>query len=78
MDVLITRSTAVGGVHLEVGETHDLSEKDAVTLISMGKAVDAADAPACPPTPPKPKAKKPKKAKPVIEEIEEEEDDGAE
>ena len=78
MDVLITRSTAVGGVHLEAGETHDLSEKDAVTLISMGKAVDAADAPACPPTPPKPKAKKPKKAKPVIEEIEEEEDDGAE
>ena len=77
MEVLITRSTAVGGVHLEVGETHDLSEKDAVTLISMGKAVDAADAPACPPTPPKPKAKKPKKAKPVIEEIEEE-DDGAE
>ena len=78
MDVLITRSTAVGGVHLEAGETHDLSEKDAVTLISMGKAVDAADAPACPPTPPKPKAKKPKKAKPVIEEIEEEEEDGAE
>ena len=78
MEVLITRSTAVGGVHLEVGETHDLSEKDAVTLISMGKAVDAADAPACPPTPPKPKAKKPKKAKPVIEEIEEEEEDGAE
>ena len=77
MDVLITRSTAVGGVHLEAGETHDLSEKDAITLISMGKAVDAADAPACPPTPPKPKAKKPKKAKPVIEEIEEEEDDGA-
>ncbi|MAK37831.1 MAG: hypothetical protein CMC15_16855 [Flavobacteriaceae bacterium] len=77
MDVLITRSTAVGGVHLEAGETHDLSEKDAITLISMGKAVDAADAPACPPTPPKPKAKKPKKAKPVIEEIEEEED-GAE
>ena len=78
MEVLITRSTAVGGVHLEAGETHDLSEKDAVTLVSMGKAVDAADAPACPPTPPKPKAKKPKKAKPVIEEIEEEEDDGAE
>ena len=78
MEVLITRSTAVGGVHLEAGETHDLSEKDAVTLISMGKAVDAADAPACPPTPPKPKAKKPKKAKPVIEEIEEEEEDGAE
>jgi len=78
MEVLITRSTAVGGVHLEEGETHDLSEKDAVTLISMGKAVDAADAPACPPTPPtppKPKAKKPKKAKPVIEEIEEEEED---
>ena len=76
MEVLITRSTAVGGVHLEAGETHDLSDKDAVTLINMGKAVDAAEAPACPPTPPKPKAKKPKKAKPVIEELEE--DDGAE
>ena len=76
MDVLITRSTAVGGVHLEAGETHDLSDKDAVTLINMGKAVEASEAPACPPTPPKPKAKKPKKAK-VIEEIEEE-DDGAE
>ena len=76
MEVFITRSTAVGGVHLEAGETHDLSDKDAVTLINMGKAVDAAEAPACPPTPPKPKAKKPKKAKPVIEELEE--DDGAE
>ena len=65
MDVLITRSTAVGGVHLEAGETHDLSEKDAVTLINMGKAVDAAEAPACPP---KPKAKKAKKAKVVVEE----------
>ena len=68
MDVLITRSTAVGGVHLEAGETHDLSEKDAVTLINMGKAVDAAEAPACPPTPPK--AKKAKKAKVVVEETE--------
>ena len=76
MEVLITRSTAVGGVHLEAGETHDLSDKDAVTLMNMGKAVEASKAPACPPTPPK--AKKAKKAKPVIEEIEEEEDDGAE
>ena len=76
MEVFITRSTAVGGVHLEAGETHDLSDKDAVTLINMGKAVEASKAPACPPTPPKPKAKKPKKAKPVIEELEE--DDGAE
>ena len=67
MEVLITRSTAVGGVHLEAGETHDLSEKDAATLINMGKAVDAAEAPACPPTPPK--AKKAKKAK-VLEEVE--------
>ena len=74
MEVLITRSTAVGGVHLGEGETHDLSDKDAVTLMNMGKAVKASDAPACPPTPPKPKAKKPKKAAVVIEQ----EDDGAE
>ena len=74
MEVLITRSTAVGGVHLGEGETHDLSDKDAVTLMNMGKAVKASDAPACPPTPPKPKAKKPKKSAVVIEQ----EDDGAE
>lgn len=74
MEVLITRSTAVGGVHLGEGETHDLSDKDAVTLMNMGKAVKASDAPACPPTPPKPKAKKPKKSAVVIEQ----EDDDAE
>ena len=68
MEVLIKRSTAVGGVHLEAGETHDLSDKDAVTLIHMGKAVEASEAPACPPTPPK--AKKAKKAKVVVEETE--------
>ena len=73
MEVFITRSTAVGGVHLEAGETHDLSDKDAVTLMNMGKAVDAAEAPACPP---KPKAKKAKKAKVVVEETET--DDGTE
>ena len=73
MDVLITRSTAVGGVHLEAGETHDLSDKDAVTLIHMGKAVEASEAPACPP---KTKAKKAKKAKVVVEETET--DDGTE
>ena len=64
MEVFITRSTAVGGVHLEAGETHDLSDKDAVTLMNMGKAVKATAAPACPPAPPKaktaPKAKKSK------------------
>ena len=59
MDVLITRSTAVKGQHLEAGETHSLANADAATLISMGKAVKAADAPACPPKP-KAKAKKPK------------------
>ena len=75
MEVLITRSTAVGGVHLGEGETHDLSDKDAVTLMNMGKAVKASDAPACPPTPPKAKAKKPKKAAVIIDEVEE---DGAE
>ena len=68
MDVLITRSTAVGGVHLEAGETHDLSEKDAVTLMNMGKAVEASEAPACPPTPPK--AKKAKKSKVILEDTE--------
>jgi hypothetical protein len=68
MEVLITRSTAVGGVHLEAGENHDLSDKDAVTLITMGKAVEASEAPACPPTPPK--AKKAKKTKVVVEETE--------
>ena len=73
MEVFITRSTAVGGVHLEAGETHDLSDKDAVTLINMGKAVEDSEAPACPP---KPKAKKAKKAKVVVEETET--DDGTE
>ena len=73
MDVLITRSTAVGGVHLEAGETHDLSDKDAVTLMNMGKAVEASEAPACPP---KTKAKKAKKSKVVVEETET--DDGTE
>ena len=67
MDVLITRSTAVKGQHLEAGETHSLTNADAATLISMGKAVKAADAPACPPTPPKAKAKKPKAVKDVAE-----------
>ena len=73
MDVLITRSTAVGGVHLEAGETHDLSEKDAVTLMNMGKAVEASEAHACPP---KTKAKKAKKSKVVVEETDT--DDGIE
>ena len=71
MEVLITRSTAVGGVHLEAGETHDLSDKDATTLVAMGKAINSVDAPACPPTPPKPKAKKPKKPAVVIDDVEE-------
>ena len=43
MKVLITRSTAVGGVHLEAGETHDLSDKDALTLMNMGKATEAVE-----------------------------------
>ena len=73
MEVFITRSTAVGGVHLEAGETHDLSDKDAVTLINMGKAVEASEAPACPP---KTKAKKAKKSKVVVEETDT--DDGIE
>ena len=57
-------------IYEEVGK--DVSEKDASTLIAMGKAREATAedeaAPACPPTPPaaKPKAKK---VKSILEEV---------
>ena len=73
MKIFTTRSVIASGQALEAGLIYDVSEKDANTLITMGKAVDAAEAPACPP---KPKAKKAKKAKVVVEETET--DDGTE
>ena len=72
MKIFTTRSVIASGQALEAGLIYDVSEKDANTLITMGKAVDAAEAPACPPTPPK--AKKAKKAKVVVEETEIEND----
>ena len=73
MKIFTTRSVIASGQALEAGLIYDVSEKDANTLITMGKAVDAAEAPACPP---KTKAKKAKKAKVVVEETET--DDGTE
>jgi len=73
MKIFTTRSVIASGQALEAGLIYDVSEKDANTLITMGKAVDAAEAPACPP---KPKAKKAKKSKVVVEETET--DDGTE
>jgi len=70
MKVLITRSTAVKGVHHEEGEICELSDGDANALIGRNRAREATaedEAPACPPTPPaKTKAKK---VKPILEEI---------
>ena len=73
MKVLITRSTAVKGVHHEEGEICELSDGDANALIGRNRAREATaedEAPACPPTA-KPKAKK---VKPILEEVQ----DGAE
>jgi|SaaInlV_130m_DNA_3_1039695.scaffolds.fasta_scaffold00035_94 hypothetical protein len=39
--VTITRNTAAGGFDLKSGQTVELSEEDALTLIRMGKAVPA-------------------------------------
>ena len=78
MKIFTTRSVLASGQALEAGSVYDVSEKDASTLIAMGKAREAttedeAPAPACPPTPPaaKPKAKK---VKSILEEVQ----DGAE
>ena len=73
MKVLITRSTAVKGVHHEEGEICELSDGDANELIKRNRAREATaedEAPACPPTPPaaKPKAKK---VKSILEEVQE-------
>ena len=69
MKVLITRSTAVKGVHHEEGEICELSDGDANALIGRNRAREATTedeaAPACPPTA-KPKAKK---VKPILDEV---------
>ena len=71
MKIFTTRGVIASGQALEAGSVYDVSEKDASTLIAMGKAREATaedEAPACPPTPPaaKPKAKK---VKPILEEV---------
>ena len=76
MKIFTTRGVIASGQALEAGSVYDVSEKDASTLIAMGKAREATaedEAPACPPTPPaaKPKAKK---VKSILEEVQ----DGAE
>ena len=69
MKVLITRSTAVKGVHHEEGEICELSDGDANALIGRNRAREATTedeaAPACPPTA-KPKTKK---VKPILDEV---------
>tara|TARA_R100000655_G_scaffold44_2_gene235 strand:- start:8393 stop:8614 length:222 start_codon:yes stop_codon:yes gene_type:complete len=67
MKVLLTRSTAVKGEHLEAGLVHEVDDAIGVSLINQGRGTEATDGEACPPTPPK--AKKAKKAK-VLEEVE--------
>jgi hypothetical protein len=71
MKIFTTRSVIASGQALEAGSVYDVSDKDASTLIAMGKAREATtedEAPACPPTPPaaKPKAKK---VKSILEEV---------
>ena len=73
MKIFTTRGVIASGQALEAGSVYDVSEKDASTLIAMGKAREATaedEAPACPPTPPaaKPKAKK---VKSILEEVQE-------
>ena len=74
MKIFTTRAVLASGQALEAGSVYDVSEKDASTLIAMGKAREATAedeaAPACPPTPPaaKPKAKK---VKSILEEAQE-------
>ena len=71
MKIITTRGVIASGQALEAGSVYDVSEKDASTLIAMGKAREATaedEAPAWPPTPPaaKPKAKK---VKSILEEV---------
>ena len=73
MKIFTTRGVIASGQALEAGSVYDVSDKDASTLIAMGKAREATTedeaAPACPPTPPaKPKAKK---VKSILEEVQE-------
>jgi len=68
MKIFTTRSVLASGQALEAGSVYDVSDKDASTLIAMGKAREATaedEAPACPPTA-KPKAKK---VKPILDEV---------
>ena len=77
MKIFTTRGVIASGQALEAGSVYDVSEKDASTLIAMGKAREATAedeaAPACPPTPP-PVAEttktKAKKVKPILEVVE--------
>ena len=39
MKVEITRNTCAGGYHIQIGDTPDLSDRDAALLISLNKAV---------------------------------------
>ena len=73
MKIFTTRGVIASGQALEAGLVYDVSDKDASTLIAMGKAREATaedEPPACPPTPPaaKPKAKK---VKSILEEVQE-------
>ena len=68
MKIFTTRGVIASGQALEAGSVYDVSDKDASTLIAMGKAREATaedESPACPPTA-KPKAKK---VKPILEEV---------
>tara|TARA_R100001443_G_scaffold33437_3_gene47362 strand:- start:2326 stop:2520 length:195 start_codon:yes stop_codon:yes gene_type:complete len=55
MKVTIIKTCAAGDLHLEAGETCDVSDAMAKDLIKFGRATEAIEAPSCPP---KPKAKK--------------------
>ena len=71
MKIFTIRGVIASGQALEANSVYDVSDKDASTLIAMGKAREATaedEAPACPPTPPaaKPKAKK---VKSILEEV---------
>ena len=73
MKIFTTRGVIASGQALEANFVYDVSEKDASTLIAMGKAREATTedeaVPECPPTPPaKPKAKK---VKSILEEVQE-------
>jgi len=72
MKIFTTRGVIASGQALEAGSVYDVSEKDASTLIAMGKAREATAedeaASACPPTSPAAKTKA-KKVKPILEEI---------